>query len=513
MSIRDGKVKLYLLEHRNVFVIRSLLFVQFFLTIILSVSLAAHIIWPERAAGAAPAPLMISYEGRLTDSSGNPMGGTGTAYCYRFSIYDASSAGNKLWPASSPGATTATTTDGVFNATIGQTDSLSSSIFDFSTTTTAYLQVDVGTTSPTCATGAVESLSPRQQINASPYAMTANNLGSSMRSDNTGGPTSGPVIKVGLGTGSPTPVYLDLDWKNSAEYIGQSCSVNGQMWYNSITSNALICEAGAIAGLGIQGTTTIAAVTTNSATPVSVGTINFSNSNNISFGISSNGVVTATATFAVGGSVSRLMWPQANVTALTSVPQGSLSIQYFPIGEPLTASRMDVMMSVSLGTSANASTAGMVISQWVGIYSKNAATLMSMTTASNQQTISWNSNSGSYSSLTGMRLFSMPININATPGDYYVAYEMSTAFSSFSAGANTTSLGGTFSIYGGNQIATAAGAAFDWGLSATSTNQWGGMGVYSAAVNSNLGNLSLSAIGQTGSNVSKANYWLQLRNI
>jgi hypothetical protein len=138
---------------------------------------------------------------------------------------------------------------------------------------------------------------------------------------------------------------------------------------------------------------------------------------------------------------------------------------------------------------------------------------MSMTTTSYQQTISWVSSTGSYSSLTGMRLLSMPININATPGDYYIAYEMSTAFSSFSAGANTTSLGGTFSIYGGNQIGTNIPYFDGWGLSNTSTNVFDGMGVYSAQVNSNLGNLSLSAILQTGVNVSKANYWLQLRNI
>jgi hypothetical protein len=512
MSIsKDGKVKLLFSQRPSVVFTACLLFFQGLLSIILVISLAANLIWPENTMATAGTPMQISYEGRLTDSSGNALGGTGTPYCYRFSIYDASSAGNKLWPASTAATTTATTTDGVFSASIGAADTLSSTVFDFSTTSVSYLQVDVNQTPTTCS-GTWESLSPRQQLLSAPYALTANNIyGSYLKTDTING-----RVQVGTGGGQATPIYLALDNQNSAMYIGQSCSPSGTMWYDSNASStqALICEGGFVAGLGIQGTTTIAALNATGGTAVAatVGTVSFANGNNITFGINGN-TITASASYAVGGSVSRLMWPQANVTALTSVPQGSLSIQYFPIGEPITASRMDVMMSVSLGTAANASTAGMVISQWIGIYSKNAATLMSMSTSSNQQTISWNSSTGSYSSLTGMRLFSIPININATPGDYYVAYEMSTAFSSFSAGANTTSLGGTFSIYGGNQIGTNQPYFDAWGLSNTSTNLFGGMGVYASAVNSALGNLSLSAILQTGVNVSKANYWLQLRNI
>jgi len=269
MSIQDGKIRLDPNPKRSSLAAAILVCLQIVLSVVLSVSLAAHIIWPESAKGALGTPMMISYEGRLTDSSGNALGGTGSPYCFRFSIYDAVSGGNKLWPPSTPNATVATSTDGVFNATIGSADTLSSTVFDFSTTSTAYLQVDAyNVSSATCTGGAWESLSPRQQILSSPYALSSNNM--PLVREN----TSTSVVQIGStsGAGTASPVYLGLDVKNTADYVGQTCSTNGQMWYNSAISQGLICEGGFIQGLGTAATTTIAAITTNSATAATAGT-------------------------------------------------------------------------------------------------------------------------------------------------------------------------------------------------------------------------------------------------
>ncbi len=475
------------------------------LSIFLYISLAAHNIWPEKVGQAAVGVAkVLSYEGRLTDTSGNTLGGTGTQYCFRFAIYDAATAGAKLWPTGTPATTTANVIDGVFDATVGSVETLTYNFYD---SDTVYLDVAVNTISgATCTSvGSWESLSPRQRIAATGYAITAQNVyGTLLKTI-----SASTTVQFGTGTGAASPVLAGLDWKNTSDSVGGACSPSGTIWYNSSISTALVCNNSVIQRLGSLATTTISGIVANGGVAATSGTVVFSNSNGVTFGINANTITASVAAAGGGATVSRYIWPHGQLTALTSVPQGSLSIQYFPLYVQLTATRMDVIMSISLGTSAVANTAGVAITQRMGIFSKNANTLMSLSTSSNQQTISWASNSGSYSSITGMRLMSMLINVNATPGDYYIAYEMSTAQTSL--GTATTALAPVLSIYGGI-LGTAGAHATNWGNSATSENVFGGMGVYSAQVASNLGNLSLSAINQTGANVSKANFWVQLRN-
>ncbi|MEZ4156375.1 MAG: hypothetical protein R3B52_00145 [Candidatus Paceibacterota bacterium] len=66
-------------------------------------------------------PYVINYQGRLNDSSGDALGGSGTDYYFRFSIYDDATpgSGTKLWPAGAPSATTVSVTNGLFSVNIG----------------------------------------------------------------------------------------------------------------------------------------------------------------------------------------------------------------------------------------------------------------------------------------------------------------------------------------------------------------------------------------------------------
>src|SRR3989344_304212 len=123
---------------------------------------------------AAPGtPTIISYQGRLTNSSGSLLGGaSGTTYYFKFSIWDNSTVGSgiKLWPAEIPATTTASVREGVFNVNIGDTangypDSLN---YNFNTNKDIYLQVEVSDDNDSS-----ETLSPRQRISSASFAQLA----------------------------------------------------------------------------------------------------------------------------------------------------------------------------------------------------------------------------------------------------------------------------------------------------------------------------------------------------
>ncbi len=431
MSIQDGKVFLYISKRKNAFVVGVLLTIQLILSVILSISLAGNLIWPEQSSAAAGSPMKIAYEGRLTDSSGNALGGAGTVYCYRFSIYDASTAGNKLWPGGTPSNTTATTTDGVFNAVIGQADTLSSTVFDFSTTSTAYLQVEVNTTTSTCG-GSWEALLPRQQVLSSGYAMqSANVYGSLLKTD-----TVNNWVQVGAG-GQANPIELVLDANNStSDYVGQTCSTVGAMWYNTVTTQALICVNGVVESLGNSGSTTIAAVQTNSNTPISNGTVVFSNSNGVTFG-NNAGTITASVN-AAGAALSS--YANALYKLNSQTQQGLVStfvVFPFVLSGNVSFDYLRILNSVSIASTSFASTANTTYSYNQAIsfrgvlYSKNVGassmSLASVSTFSAGMTYSLNAAYGSATNTS--QILTMGIT-----------YPISTGTSSFTTVYNTSNL-------------------------------------------------------------------------
>jgi len=120
-------------------------------------------------ADAAGTPSIMSYQGRLTDASGNLLGtSSGTPYYFKFSIWNVSTGGtagtNRLWPSSDPTAVTLTVRSGVFSANIGDSgyDALN---FDFNTEDDIFLQVEVSSDNVT-----FQTLDPRQRITAAPFA-------------------------------------------------------------------------------------------------------------------------------------------------------------------------------------------------------------------------------------------------------------------------------------------------------------------------------------------------------
>jgi len=100
----------------------------------------------------AAVPHLINYQGRLTDSSGNPLNGS---YNLTFRIYDVETAGNLLWEEVQSGVLIQ---KGIFSALLGSVTALNLP-FDIP----YFLEIKVGS----------EVMSPRQRITSAGYAIKA----------------------------------------------------------------------------------------------------------------------------------------------------------------------------------------------------------------------------------------------------------------------------------------------------------------------------------------------------
>lgn len=298
MSIVNWRVILSSKLKKGIVLLGILGIVEFALTIFLVISLSANVWYPQKSDAAAGVSKIIAYQGRLTDANGNPLGGAGTNYCFRFSIYDSSvvGAGSKLWPAATPTTNTVMVANGVFNVGIGEVDDLST--FNFYSNDTVYLNVDAASqVNSSCSDPGVtwETIGPRQRIDATGYARVARDVYSNlMFTDN-----ANNKVQIGTGVGVPSSqVLLKLDVKNTDDFVGQTCSVSGALWYVSgATNRALICENGIIRAIS-NATTTIDGIKEVSAgSAIAAGTVNFSalgnltinqNGNTLSFSAGNN---------------------------------------------------------------------------------------------------------------------------------------------------------------------------------------------------------------------------------
>ena len=152
--------------------IRSYLniYVWFFILILGAVSLLFVSVWKAHAAQIPPQ--IFTYQGRLTDSGGNLLGGVGTTYYFKFSIWNNPTVGNgsRVWPSAVPTSIGTTVKQGVFTINIGDTANGYPDVlnFDFSSTPNVYLQIEASTNNST-----FETLSPRQQITSAAFAQVA----------------------------------------------------------------------------------------------------------------------------------------------------------------------------------------------------------------------------------------------------------------------------------------------------------------------------------------------------
>jgi len=173
----------------------------------------------------------------------------------------------------------------------------------------------------------------------------------------------------------------------------------------------------------------------------------------VSLSTNSNGV---TISAAPQGTLSRWEYPTVEFAPLLSYSasnQGLISMQNVIIPMNVSGTAAKIGGSLSLGTSTANVTGTVNLSVWMGIYTTNGASGESLLLASsgstnNSFTFQGNSSvSGNYSTLTGLRELTVPMNVSATPGQYWVGAVMSTA----TAGG----LGLGFTLWGNSLQATA----------------------------------------------------------
>jgi hypothetical protein len=242
------------------------------------------------------------------------------------------------------------------------------------------------------------------------------------------------------------------------------------------------------------------------------GTCIFLNSNGVSFGMSGTATVTA--------SVASLMptlqaWCQIEEVfgALNSVPQGSVSVQPVFLPFYVTATEIDFAVSMSVATNTSNTSASCNISINVGLYSLSYSTqaggttneLSLATSSSGVVKFTWSSNTTG--SVTGMKRLTCPFSANITPGLWWLGVAMSTA---------TTYTGQSMTIYGNSAVPNASNA-MNLGYLGSGTATYGSVfpwqGIYTVQQSNVPNAISTADLNITSaSNVQIANVWFALKN-
>ena len=219
------------------------------------------------------------------------------------------------------------------------------------------------------------------------------------------------------------------------------------------------------------------------ANSISSGTARFSNSNNVSFGFNGQ---TVTASIVQG---TNSIWENFARGALAAqqAGQSTIIIQPMALQGFLSATRVGLLHTISVSTSSNSSHAG-TLSINVGIYTNNASTLSLASSGSTnyQWTVTGSTSSVS---VAGLKLISVPLTVNMTPGDYWIAY------------FSRTAVGATAWYTASNMVLSGATSNFDgyFGSNTNATQQMiPGLGFYSVQTAAFPNSIGFNQI--TGSN-------------
>ncbi|MEK9158113.1 MAG: hypothetical protein AAB638_02940, partial [Patescibacteria group bacterium] len=329
---------------------------------VLSTTIIGIFVFLNISSVGAAVPHILSFQGRLTNASGDLLGDSGTNYYFKFSIYNASSGGTELWTSSASGITIKVT-QGVFNTLLGDTTAGFNAInLDFDSSSPYYLEIQVSSNNTD-----FEVLTPRQRIVSSGFAVNADTVHGGRFLNATGVGQFGGLATVSYSRFGTAATSHGLSGASDV-LINGMFETDGQAFFDSSASVSLNFELGGTASIS--------------------GNINFGGAGAHTIGaLAGSGALTINA-FTLGGAIT------GNSNSITDIGQFAAT---------------NASISNNFEVSANASVSSLFGSAFTGISNCN----------SESQTLNWNSTTGKFSCLndaSGSGGGATPVTIQTFPG-------------------------------------------------------------------------------------------------
>lgn len=328
---------------------------------------------------------------------------------------------------------------------------------------------------------------------------------------------------------------------NAAGYAGTATTFNGANISGSMTVNTAgvnlsmsVAAPGAAAennNINLLGANT-AGNTTASGSTIGLSGINLtlSGTNNsvvnisapATSSLSATGIVSLStngSTISIGAAMTTQSsyWEGIDrMTLLHAGANGNISVERFKVDQYVSATMIGIPQYQSISSSGTANTYGQQWSIYAMVLTNDTANnrLMSLSSGSTQTTYTMASNNAGATQIigSGVRPLTVPININMTPGIYYMAFNLST--NTFSSGTATTALNRTASFIGRGPLMSASFgmvSAYDVATGNTVNRLWP-QGVVSGGASAGIpATISHSQMTMTGLSHSQANLAFYMR--